>query len=176
MTWRSISEKTLSDTGTVFVTRKATRRFAAAVRMYSGEEARKKLTQILLRARMSRESGPGDPEWWRARIRPGMEVEAMVIREGKLAVVTSVRVFRSPSRNSHHPGSSFRSGAPRNRYGYTNRPWVVEDTNSDDDLRTGSSDEIDDTFDDQVEDDVGDDFEDEFDDDFEGEDDRDDLR
>jgi hypothetical protein len=84
--------KSLADTGQVYVTFEAARTYAAYERLEI-EEARRELTEILLNAHPSGQPEPGRPERWRARQRSiDLDVQASVVREGRLAVVVHVNI------------------------------------------------------------------------------------
>lgn len=89
------SATTLADTGCVYVTLRAAREYArrAGDTIILGEEtARRELTELLLKARRQPDRG-GTYERWRYRSRArGVDVSALVSREGPLAVVVTVEV------------------------------------------------------------------------------------
>jgi hypothetical protein len=93
---------TLADLGAcVYVTLSAARAFARAggYGEHEIEAARRELTELLLDARQS----ASDPSRWRARKRStDLDITAIVAREGRLYVVTSVsaRGYDPPSRTS----------------------------------------------------------------------------
>lgn len=86
--------------GCVYVTLAAARSFARAAgyNEHEVEAARRELTELLLDARQST-----DPSRWRMRRRAtDLDITAIVAREGRLYVVTSVnaRGYDPPSRTS----------------------------------------------------------------------------
>lgn len=79
---------TLAEQGTVYVTLAAAREYAAAERIRGEEEARRELTEILLDA-----SSQSEPGHWRRRSRgSGLDLSAIVAKEGRLMVVTHIAV------------------------------------------------------------------------------------
>lgn len=88
----------LSETGQILVSQAAARQYAEA-RGLQIEEARRELTALLAGAKRGSDSDTG-AERWRARSRTlGVDVSAMVSREGGLAVVTYVHVRRDVRRS-----------------------------------------------------------------------------
>lgn len=82
---------TLGETGQILVTQAAADAYADA-RDLGFEEARRELTGLLLGARRRGDSRTG-AESWRARSAGlGVDVGAMIARDGKLAIVTHVSV------------------------------------------------------------------------------------
>lgn len=83
----------LGGTGCVYVTLRAAREYAAGTEL-GDEQARRELTELLLDAR--RQGDTSDPyERWRFRRRSaGVEISALVSREGRLAVVVTVEAHR----------------------------------------------------------------------------------
>jgi hypothetical protein len=80
---------TLASTGAVYVTLAAARRFRelGGYGEHELETARRELTELLLDAKQS----TADPSRWRARRRAtDLDLTAIVAREGRLLVVTSV--------------------------------------------------------------------------------------
>lgn len=91
--YRPMPQEVLSDTGTVYVTLAAAKKFAETSQQHGIEEARKRLTILLLGARRMRRFDPDNSEWWRhSSPVSGLHIEAKIMREGRLAVVTYVRV------------------------------------------------------------------------------------
>jgi hypothetical protein len=67
------------------------------------EDARKRLTVLLLDAKQTHHAVSGNPEAWRARSRStGIDVTARVVWEGPLAVVVSAVVRSVPTESSWH--------------------------------------------------------------------------
>jgi len=82
----------LADTGQVFVTLAAARSYAEYEQLQL-EEARRELTELLLDAHPSGTREPGRPERWRARRKStGLDLQASVVREGRLAVIVSINI------------------------------------------------------------------------------------
>lgn len=95
------SRPTLSETGQIYVTATAAKRFveACGYKEHEVEAARRELTELLLDARQRQ----GDPRMWRARKRSTkLDISALVQPEGRLLVVTfvSVQPYDPPSRTS----------------------------------------------------------------------------
>lgn len=87
----------LHETGTVYVTLAAAQTFARAAGLQM-EEARRRLTELLLDARRMGETDSG-AEQWRVRSRTtGLDIGAHVAREGRLAVIVHVQVREVPER------------------------------------------------------------------------------
>lgn len=90
---------TLAETGAVYVTLSAARRFAelGGYGPHEIEAARRELTELLLDAKQSMT----DPSRWRARKRStDLDITAIVAREGRLLVVTAVNA------RAYDPGST----------------------------------------------------------------------
>lgn len=91
------SAATLGASAQVYVTLRAAEDYAHAAHLRI-EEARRELTERLLGARRTTDADNGC-EVWRARSRTsGMDIGAMVSREGPLAVVIGVHVRGVPPR------------------------------------------------------------------------------
>lgn len=79
---------TLATVGQIYVTPTAAAAFAAVERIYSDEDARRELTELLIDAKQEE-----DETRWRMRVRStGLDIQARVSREGRLLVVTHVNV------------------------------------------------------------------------------------
>ena len=91
----------LGDTGQILVSEAAVDQYADA-RGLGVAEARRELTVLLTGARQSSGEPASGAEGWRARSRAlKVDVDALVAREGSLAVVTHVRVrYRPPRKRS----------------------------------------------------------------------------
>ena len=92
---------TLGETGQIYVTAAAARRFLEAreYKEHEMETARRELTELLLDARQLQ----NDPRTWRARKRSTkLDISAIVEHEGRLFVVTSISAqhYDPPSRTS----------------------------------------------------------------------------
>lgn len=95
------SRPTLAETGQIYVTIAAARRFLeiGGYKEHEVEAARRQLTELLLDARQQQ----SDPRMWRARKRSTkLDISAMVAQEGRLWVVTfiSAQPYDPPSRTS----------------------------------------------------------------------------
>ena len=96
---------TLGETGQIFVTHAAAKRFleAAGYEEHEIESARRHLTELLLDAKQQT-----DPRVWRTRKRSTkLDISAIVEHEGRLFVVTSISAqhYDPPSRTSVGRGS-----------------------------------------------------------------------
>ncbi len=82
----------LADTGQVYATLAAARRYAR----WSGlrlEEARRELTELLLESRRNQQDNRDGTEGWRYRSRTrGVDIHAHIARDGPLALVVHIRV------------------------------------------------------------------------------------
>jgi hypothetical protein len=106
---------TLGETGQIFVTYAAAKRFveAAGYKEHEIESARRHLTELLMDARQQT-----DARVWRTRKRSTkLDISAIVEHEGRLYVVTSISAqhYDPPSRTSagRQGGRSRFPGAPR---------------------------------------------------------------
>jgi hypothetical protein len=86
----------LADEGTIYVTLSAAESYARATgrdREHEIEEARRRLTEILIDARPVEGSRDRNSEQWRVRSRTlGVDIQARVAYEGALCVVVHVYV------------------------------------------------------------------------------------
>jgi hypothetical protein len=92
---------TLGETGQIYVTAAAARRFLEAreYKEHEMETARRELTELLLDARQLQ----NDPRTWRARKRSTkLDISAIVEPDGRLFIVTfiTVQAYDPPSRTS----------------------------------------------------------------------------
>lgn len=99
MTRRGEEPAILADTGQVYVTMAAAESYADHVGLQD-EEARRRLTVLMLDARRLAEDNRDGTEAWRYRTRSsgGLDIHAHVTREGRLAIVTHVRMRGVPKR------------------------------------------------------------------------------
>lgn len=87
-----MADDTLGQTGQIVVSQAAAEQYAEA-RDLGMEEGRRELTALLVSARRSGNQPASGAEGWRVRSRPlGLDVTALVTREGPLAVVVHVHV------------------------------------------------------------------------------------
>lgn len=87
------TDKALGETGQIFVTASAARTFAHHTSLLP-EEARRRLTSLLLSAKQTNRPIAGEPERWRFRRQStGLDINAHVSREDDgLAVIVYVHV------------------------------------------------------------------------------------
>lgn len=88
---------TLAETGQILVTLRAAREYGLTAHGHASlaadEQSRRELTELLLDAKRRPDRAPY--ESWRFRRRSaGVEISALISREGRLAIVVSVEVRR----------------------------------------------------------------------------------
>ena len=90
---RPVPGETLADAGQLYISLAAARTFAEAAGLQH-EEARRTLTELLLDARPAGTTTHGRVRWRARSRRTGWDLEAHVVREGRLVVVTHVSARR----------------------------------------------------------------------------------